>query len=199
MSAGYWEGRYRSGTTGWDRGDASPALDWFLSAADRSGWRRVLVPGCGRGHEVLALARAGLSVTAIDFASDAVEDLSDRLQQAGLTAKVRQGNLLELDDLPEFDAIYEQTCLCAMPPEFWPDYEIRLRQWLRPEGGLFALFMQTTQEQGPPFRCPLSVMRQLFSETAWRWHPILGRVDHPAGMHEWACLLTRKANVRGLT
>ena len=56
-----WEERYLSGRTAWDRGGVSPALrHWLASGALRAG--RVLVPGCGRGHEVAALAREGFQV-----------------------------------------------------------------------------------------------------------------------------------------
>jgi hypothetical protein len=45
-----WEQRYRQGRTGWDRGEASPALHAWLEAGivPRG---RVLVPGCGHWRE----------------------------------------------------------------------------------------------------------------------------------------------------
>ena len=62
-----WEARYREGNTGWDRGDASPALSSWLETGALAPCR-TLVPGCGRGHEVIALTRQGFEVTALDFA-----------------------------------------------------------------------------------------------------------------------------------
>lgn len=47
-----------------------------------------------------------------------------------------------LPDAP-FDAVYDQTCLCALPPSLWAAYEARLRRWLRPGGRLFVVFIMT--------------------------------------------------------
>ena len=53
-----WESHYQRGETGWDRGAVSPALDhWFGNGNGIP--CRVLVPGCGRGYEVAALAHRG--------------------------------------------------------------------------------------------------------------------------------------------
>ena len=43
--------------------------------------KTVVVPGCGRGHEVVELARRGFEVTAIDFAPAAIEALSTKLAE----------------------------------------------------------------------------------------------------------------------
>lgn len=66
----FWEQRYQTGDILWDRGAVSPALvDWFETGALTP--CRVLVPGCGRGYEVLELARLGFEVTALDYADRA--------------------------------------------------------------------------------------------------------------------------------
>ena len=44
-----WNLRYEEGDTPWDKGGAHPVLADMLSRRPFSG--RVLVPGCGRGHE----------------------------------------------------------------------------------------------------------------------------------------------------
>jgi hypothetical protein len=36
----------------------------------------------------------------------------------------------------ELFAVYDQTYLCALPPELWVAYEAQLRRWLRPGGRL---------------------------------------------------------------
>ncbi len=189
LSVAYWQGRYLDGTTGWDRGQPSPGLNWFLERARKFGWNRILVPGCGRGHEVIALAEAGFQVTALDYTDTAVQHVRQLLDSNQLSAEVIQTDVLEFCAQVPFDAIYEQTCLCALQPNLWNAYERKLAEWLRPGGVLFAMFMQTTQPNGPPFACPLGRMRELFGAETWRWLPIVGRVDHPAGLHEWACEL----------
>ena len=54
---------------------------------------RVLLPGCGRGHEAIALAELGFDVTAVDFADTAVQTLEAELRQRNLQATVIQSDL----------------------------------------------------------------------------------------------------------
>ena len=66
MSTGTdWEEHYRSGDLPWDKGAASPALLEALTRVPIRG--RVLVPGCGLGHDVRALAAAGAEVVGLDL------------------------------------------------------------------------------------------------------------------------------------
>jgi methyl halide transferase len=187
-----WEDRYRQGRTGWDRGSVSPALlHWLDAGLIPQG--RVLVPGCGHGHEVEALVRAGCQITAVDIAPTPVLRLMARLADAGLNACVVQADLLRWTPAEPFDAIYEQTCLCALDPADWLEYARRLAGWLSPGGRLFALFMQTGKEGGPPYHCAMPAMRELFADDDWQWpasHPF--EIPHPTGLTEVACVLTRR-------
>lgn len=191
LTSTYWQARYDEGRTGWDRGGPSPMLGvWLETGILRP--CRILIPGCGRGHEVVALAARGFDVTAVDFAEAAVHNLQTTLREKQLGAVVVQADLLEFTPTEPFKAIYEQTCLCALHPSLWQAYEARLRQWLLPGGLLCALFMQTDKPDGPPFGCDLSAMQRLFSETAgWRWLRDPRRIDHPMGLHELACVIQK--------
>jgi len=187
-----WEAKYRNDETGWDRGGPNPALATWL-AADALPHGRALVPGCGRGHEVLVLAEAGWAVTAIDSAPSAVRALDERLNAQALAANVEQVDLFDWTPANgSFDLIYEQTCLCALPPKQWPAYVERLAQWLRPGGTLAALFMQTGKSGGPPFDCPLDAMAKLFKAPVWEWDDTNElHSPHPVGLEERGILLRR--------
>ncbi|HEX9179811.1 MAG TPA: methyltransferase domain-containing protein [Burkholderiales bacterium] len=188
----FWEERYRSGTTHWDRGGPNPALlEWLDEEELRPG--RVLVPGCGRGYEALELARRGFDVVALDFAPSAVRHLREELARAGLEAEVLEADVLAWEAPRPFDAIYEQTCLCALPPKTWARYEEQLHGWLAPGGRLLALFMQTNKEGGPPYHCDMAAMRGLFAEPRWEWSGApFCEVPHPAGFYELSTILTRR-------
>ena len=83
-----WERRYREGKTGWDRGEPSPALmHWLAEGLVPAG--RVLVPGCGHGHEIVELIRAGCDVTAVDIASQPMRRLTVELDRRGRVVRVR--------------------------------------------------------------------------------------------------------------
>ena len=187
-----WEARYRDGRTGWDRGGSSPALAHWLSAG-LIPQGRILVPGCGNGYEIADLAAIGRQVTAVDIAAQPIETLRVQLNRLGLVAEVVQADLLDWQPAERFDAVYEQTCLCAFEPARWSDYEQRLADWLVPGGSLMALFMQTGGPGGPPHDCPLPEMRTLFDTERWQWpdEPPL-TVPHPNGLTELGFIIRRR-------
>jgi len=187
-----WEARYRRGDTGWDRGDVSPALQHWLDSGALTPCR-IMIPGCGRGYEAARLAAAGFDVLAVDIAPSAVASVRALLEKEALQARIIEADLLRFDPPRTVDAIYEQTCLCALAPTEWPDYERKLHAWLRPGGRLLALFMQTGEEGGPPFHCDMDAMRRLFTKERWQWpdtQPL--HVPHPSGRFEWGYVLRRK-------
>ncbi len=187
-----WEARYQAGKTGWDRGEPNPALQQWIRAGTLEPCR-ILVPGAGRGHEAVALARAGFDVTAVDVSPTPVQTLQATLKAGHLSGTVIQANLLDWHPAEPFDAIYEQTCLCALDPGHWNVYTARLHRWLRPGGRLFALFMQTHSEGGPPYHCDIDAMARLFDSRDWQWPETPPQpVPHPSGRHELAAVLTRR-------
>jgi SAM-dependent methyltransferase len=187
----YWNEKYLAGATGWDRGAPSPALREWLEGGELAPGR-VLIPGCGRGHEAVELARRGFAVTALDIAAAPLARLKAELDAAGVSAELIQADVLHWRPAVPYDAVYEQTCLCALPPQEWPVYAEQLRRWLRPGGRLFALFMQTGRAGGPPFHCALGDMRALFPAERWAWGADThAEVPHPNGLFEYAAVLTR--------
>jgi SAM-dependent methyltransferase len=187
-----WEERYRNGRTGWDRGQPSPALRHWLDGGALAPCR-VAVPGCGRGHEAVALAALGFDVTAIDLAPSALAALNEQLQARGLSARLVQADVLEWRPQAPFDAVYEQTSLCALEPAQWTRYARQLHDWLRADGRLFASFMQTGQDGGPPYHCDIADMEALFAPPRWAWNdepPVT--VPHSGELFELAYMLTRK-------
>lgn len=187
-----WNEKYLTGATGWDRGGVSPALHAWLEGGELAPCR-ILIPGCGYGHEAVALARLGFAVTALDIAPAPLDRLGEELARAEVKAELVQADALHWQPAAPFDAIYEQTCLCALEPAHWLVYEAQLQAWLRPGGRLFALFMQTNRAGGPPFHCALPDMRALFPETRWHWEGTPHReVPHPNGLFEYAAELTRR-------
>jgi trans-aconitate methyltransferase len=179
-----WEERFREGTTRWERPSLHPAfVDWQERGALMP--CRILVPGAGRSTEPLALAEAGFSVTVVDSAPTAVATQRARLERVHMRAQVELADLFAWQPPTPFDAVYDQTCLCALPPRLWPDYAARLHDWLRPGGRLFILFMQTGKDGGPPFHCDVTAMRRLFDTTQWNWPSALpAMLAHPSGVGE---------------
>ena len=187
-----WESRYRDGTAGWERHGLNPA---FLAWRDTGVLSpcRILVPGGGRSLEPIALAESGFDVTVVDVAPTAVAMQRAHFERLKLNARAEQADLFAWASEAPFDAIYEQTCLCALPPGLWPSYARRLHLWLRPGGTLFILFMQSDRPSGPPFHCDVQAMRHLFAAPAWTWPETLpDLVAHPSGLQEQPAILRRR-------
>jgi methyl halide transferase len=185
-----WEARFRAERTPWERPTLHPAfLSW--RAAGTLAPCRILLPGAGRSGEPLVLARDGFDVTVVDSAPSALAVQRVRLQAAGLAGHVHEADLLAWSPDSPFDAIYDQTCLCALPPAVWGSYAARLHAWLRPGGALFILLMQTGTADGPPFDCPPDAMRALFA-AGWSWPQELAEmVPHSLGKGEIPVVIRR--------
>jgi SAM-dependent methyltransferase len=149
--AGDWNARYAEGRDRWDLGRPPPILDRLIATQTRR--RRVLVPGAGHGHDALAWARAGHRVIAFDFAPLAVESLRRRARDEGLEIDVREVDVLAppVGLHGQFDLVWEQTCLCALPPEHRRPYLQAMAQVLGPGGRLVALLWNHGNEGGPPW------------------------------------------------
>ena len=194
----FWEQRFAAGNTPWDRGEANPQLGIWLAAGALQPCR-ILIPGCGSGYEAAVLARAGFDVTALDYAPVAIERTRKLLDAADLKANLVEADALAWQPQRPFDAIYEQTCLCALYPDQWRAYADQLHGWLLPGGRLYALFVQFSRPEavdgiihGPPYHCDINAMRALFPEPLWAWpKPPYPRTTHPRGLAELAAVLDR--------
>jgi len=157
-----WNRRYEQGDTPWDQGAAHPVLLDTLTHGALTG--RVLVPGCGTGYDVRALARRGLQVVGLDLAPLAVENARAQAQVGGETYEV--GDLFCLPPAMHgaFDGLFEHTCFCAIDPERRADYATSVAAVLRPGGQLLAVFFVRPDNSGdgPPFGCTPGELDSLF-------------------------------------
>lgn len=204
MSAGptrdFWQQRFEADETPWDRGGPGPQLlAWLDSGALRP--CRIAVPGCGNGWDVVELAQRGFEVVAIDYAAAAVERTERHCRAAGVGAELVQADVTAWTPAHRVDAVYEQTCLCALHPDHWAAYAARLRDWLPPGGTLWAMFMQAQRPgasregriEGPPYHCDINAMRSLFTSADWDWPaPPYPSAAHARGWNELGVTLVRR-------
>jgi SAM-dependent methyltransferase len=157
-----WETRYLSGDTPWEKGAAHPALAAWLERNTLTG--RVLVPGCGTGHDVRLLASHGAEVVGLDIAPSAIT-AARKYPPAG-NESYEAGDFFAPPAAwtGTFDGIFEHTCFCAIDPSQRPAYACSAAQLLRPGGRLLAIFyLDPGVEQGPPFGCTTAELDALFS------------------------------------
>ena len=180
-------------STRWERGQLNPAFVHWRDTGRFKDIKSVIVPGCGRSPEPLAFAQMGMAVSALDFAPTAAAFQKKAFAKAGLTAQIEAVDALTWQAKTPVDALYDQTCLCALTPTVWQDYADQIHRWVKPGGQAFMLFMQTGKEGGPPFHSPLERMKEIFDTARWDWPDApYFRADHDGGKFELGVILTRR-------
>ncbi|MBS0660606.1 MAG: methyltransferase domain-containing protein [Verrucomicrobia bacterium] len=165
-----WDALYVARDTPWDKGEAAPPLLDFLRTEPIQG--RVLVPGCGRGYEVRALAAQGAHAVGIDIAPTGIE-------QARGFPRVSDERYLILDlfHLPDafrgsFDWVVEHTCFCAIHPLRRDQYAEAVHAALKAGGLFFAIFYLNPRQydgeyvddaKGPPYGVRTSQLDTYFA------------------------------------
>jgi methyl halide transferase len=166
-----WDELYQSRTTPWEKGAAAPPLlEWLRKRGALEG--EVLVPGCGFGHDVRAIAAASpkSTVVGIDISSTA---LKEALGFSSVGREVFQS--ADIFALPQslrsrFDWVFEHTCFCAIQPQRRLDYIKMVVSALKPEGRLLAIFFlnpwdpedEIPEGGGPPFGVTKEELDNLF-------------------------------------
>ena len=167
MERNNWEARYQTGDTQWEKGAPSPGLVDFLREHPELPRGSVLVPGCGFGHDVRALASFGFTVHGYDLAPSAVKNAKARTD-VWMTAKpggedaetpfnpktnvpsFSLGDFLADDPPFHFDYVFEHTLFCAINPSDRDRYVEAVQRWLKP-GGTYLAVNYIICDGEPPF------------------------------------------------
>ena len=147
-----WQRHYDENDLGWDLGQVAPPFVSLLESNTIT-QGKTLVPGCGRGHEVIFLAENGFDVTAVDYSKGAVNHLSSIIQERKLGSQVMHLDFFTLDSTHDglYDLLIEQAFFCAISPIQRPLYVATVTRILKKGGMIAGLFYHTEQEGGPPF------------------------------------------------
>lgn len=163
-----WENCYREGTTPWEKGAAAPPLLEFLAGHEIAG--HILVPGCGLGHDVRAIAAANpdAEVVGLDISPSALTAAEAQAKAGG--ERYVQADLFRLpaELHGKFDHVFEHTCLSALPPQLRPDYVEAFHTALKPGGQVLAIFFLTPWDEGeipepPPYGVTTAELDEMFS------------------------------------
>jgi methyl halide transferase len=196
-----WDQRYREGADGWELGRPAPPLETFLRADSRSPRApgRVLVPGCGRGHEAALLAELGFEAIGLDFSAEAIARARE-LHGAGrpelrwLQADLFDATALEAGGLApgSLQGVLEHTCFCAIDPARRNAYLEAVVRLLAPGGWLLGLFWCHGRAGGPPWGSDAGELAQQLEAAGLRlrvWEPAQGSL--PERDNEWLGLWQR--------
>jgi SAM-dependent methyltransferase len=171
----------------WDRGRPSPALeDTLVSHRDIVGSavvdgrrKKALVPGCGRGVDVLLLESYGYDAVGLEVSQKAIQACFEYAEQHASLYPVKdeevgkgsrkfvKGDFYEDNFLKDarlapgqkFDLIYDYTFFCAMQPSMRPAWAKRMSDLLADSAiaNLICLEFPTDKDPssgGPPWASP---------------------------------------------
>ena len=177
-----WQALYAGGNTPWDMGRPHPELDRRLACGALSPGGTVLVPGCGYGHDALALAAAGWRVTAVDLVAGLAAQLQTKLEHHG--GRFRVTDALALRE--PHDALFEHTFFCALPPDLRPAYGAMAEGCVRSGGHLHAVIFPLDKEprdEGPPYQM---TGRDLREALAGAFEPVEDAPIAPIETRAWS-------------
>lgn len=197
-----WEECYQNRNTPWDRGGPAPPLLEILERLGPEPWGGgpVLAPGCGVGHDVRALAAAGIPAVGLDLAPSAVA----RARQFPATG----AECYECGDFLDpvwsagrgFGAIWEHTCFCAIHPELRTAYARAAAAVLAPERhlcGVFYLDPHSPGEphEGPPFGVTVAELDTVFGPWFKRVEGWVPQCAYPGREgREWLAVYRRNSS-----
>jgi SAM-dependent methyltransferase len=148
-----WSDRYKeaSNQPPWDMKSENPLLREILPQI-KIPKSRILVLGCGNGHDANFFAKAGHLVTGVDFSGDAIEQ-AQKLYADTPDLKFIQADVFKLPENFEknFDIVFEHTLFCAIDPTQRNDLIKVYRQCLNEHGHLLGIFFTIDNFTQPPF------------------------------------------------
>tara|TARA_B100001029_G_C15060067_1_gene457654 strand:- start:2430 stop:3041 length:612 start_codon:yes stop_codon:yes gene_type:complete len=167
-SAKYWNDLYINNETAWDlSGPSQPFLD--LKKSINFNGKKICIPGCGNGHDVIELAKAGSEVWAIDFASKPLENIRNHPEFNNLIIHLIELDFFHINNsfVGKFDFVFEYTFFCAIDPLNRKKYRDLIYQILKNGGKFISLFfpiLKPEEESGPPYGVNLDKTLKLFKK-----------------------------------
>ena len=197
MEHEFWHQRWARGEIGFHEGSVNQYLHdhWPELAGSDTG--TVLVPLCGKSHDMWWLNDRGHPVIGVELSDVACKDF---FEEAGEKALVHPGEPfttfrhddLELwcgdffqlvpDDLRHVRQVYDRAALIALPPQMRQDY-VRHLTAVIPDGTRILLITldYDTDIKGPPFNVSREEVQALYGEDYNIEHILTNTLprDHP--------------------
>ena len=161
----FWQGFYRANETRWDLGEPTPVFV-RLAQSGQFDTGKMIVLGAGRGHDARMFAQHGFTVTAVDFADEAIQTMQER-NDPQHPIEVVQSDFFWLP--PDFNGRYQYvldyTSFCAIHPSRRGEYADLVTRLLVENGRYITLaYPIGTRPGGPPFTVQPDNIIALFAE-----------------------------------
>lgn len=173
-----WEVAWQEGTTPWEIKTQQGPLKEYLDSSGKvqlpkSG--RAIVPGCGRGWDVVLLAeKTGLDVLGGDLSQSAIKAANEYLAKSNSPAADRVK--LEVIDYfkyqvpanDRFVVAFDFTFFVALDPPMRPQWGAKINELVAPGGFLIALVwpIHPTRNVGPPHAVTVEAYESVLG-SAW--------------------------------
>jgi len=181
----FWLNKWVNNEIGFHLNKVNPLLKKY-AATFFEAKAPVLVPLCGKTHDMVYLAAQGHSVTGIELSEMATSQFFDEVFALGKKSssdlivttekqfksfqqeniKLLAGDIFELsnDLIQNVKTIYDRAALIALPPVIRQQYVKHLRQQI-PHAKLLLITLDYQQDKfsGPPFSVPEKEVMDLFS------------------------------------
>ena len=156
-----------------DTGCPSPALIQLIDQGEIPNGR-ALVPGCGRGYDVVALA-SGLRYTigvemsemAVTAAMAHIHSLPVEHKPASNNFQIKRESFFHLSEAEDdkFDFIYDHTFMCALNPSIREDWAKKMAALLKDGGELLTIIFPIREKRTkvPPYRVSMELYRELLT------------------------------------
>ncbi|KAK3128422.1 hypothetical protein QOZ80_6BG0461440 [Eleusine coracana subsp. coracana] len=147
-----WQKSWEAGLTPWDLGKPTPIIE-HLVASGTLPKGRALVPGCGMGYDVVALASPERFVVGLDISDAAVKKAK---QWSSSSPNADYFTFLAEDFFKwtpseQFDLIFDYTFFCALEPSLRSAWAETVNCLLKPDGELITLIYLISDQEGPPY------------------------------------------------
>lgn len=153
-----WEKSWEEELTPWDLGQPTPIILHLLQTGTLPEGR-VLVPGCGSGYDVIAMASPVRYVVGLDISTSAInkaKELSSSLPNANYFTFLAE-DFFTWQPTELFDLVFDYTFFCALDPSMRPSWAKKLSEILKPDGELITLiYLMNDQDGGPPYNNSLA-------------------------------------------
>ena len=221
MEPSFWHERWNDNRIGFHLDAPNPLLLHHWPALQLPQDASVLVPLCGKTHDLDALAAMGHRVTGLELSPIAVrawfeerghtpriDVYADHEIWSHENVSIVLGDALTMSWTETFDAVWDRAASVALRLDLRQRYAARLASWLKPgaKGLLVTFEYPVSEREGPPFAIPPTAVAALYEGThvltqmasddlIARWHGAGHASPHPFGvtqLHEVTWMLERR-------
>jgi thiopurine S-methyltransferase len=177
MERDFWLSKWRKNEIGFHQSSPTPHLVRFAERLGLDEKKRVLVPLCGKAHDLRWLADHGHEVVGVELSDLAVrsffeeqglafEQTGNRFASGPITLFAADFFDVRAREIGSFDAVFDRAALCALPGDQRERYAAHLWSLLKPGARmlLVAFEYEASLMNGPPFAVLTDEVQRLYAK-----------------------------------